>query len=830
MRLTFRLLTFCAATAGPLALTAPAHGQGRYQAQGAAQRHFQDGEEALGRAEEAREDGEADEAEDAFEDAIGAFEKAIDVDPDYVDAYARLGRVYYDLDRPAAAIPVLEAGLARAGDNDEIRFWLGQHLLRAAKVAGAKPAVAGRVDEAVGLLEAVAASTDRFPEVHLVLGNHFYDTGAFGKASAAYVRYLDERPDATQARARLGNAYVRQARFEEALAAFERVREADPDNIAVLVNIGTAHLRLARYDAAAKTMQAALSRDADRGSARFGLAYAHFAAGRAAEALPHFERFVQKRPDSFNGRYFGGSALMDAGRDDAALPELVRAADLRPDVPQPHYKIGIIHLRNGRAAEAVAALEKAEALKPQNPWIVSALGTAARQQGRLDAALERHTQAVRVGQTVEKGVRLARLRATLARTAEAAGQVDAARDAIDGALADGGDDPWVKQTGLAVLTRLAKRRAAAGDAAAAAELWRRALALAPDDPDLRAGLAALRAAAGEGAEALKQAQAIPERDRPSVKAATARARFAVGQYAEAAAAYGALEDPRRAAVGAGAALLAAGDVDGAIERLDAAVEQAGEAAGPDLRRNHALAHLRRAGARLGRRLTAGADVQKAVAGDDHLDPIDVARAHYAALVLALRRKDAREAQAHLARMTEAARQAPDDARVFDPALGRRHPEVLTAYVNVLQGHDDRARRVLDGLREARRGQTEAGELMRVVQHRLGRAAVIRGDLKAARGHLDAARKLGETPELRHDIAVLDWLAGRRGRQLELWTQQAGRIREARFNQAVALEAAGRHEAAWKAFVQAARAGGPQAGKAAEIADAKRRVFGFEEAP
>lgn len=818
-----------AALCGPILLDPiPVYAQGRYQAQGAAQRHFQDGEEALAEAEEARADADEDEAQARFKDAIDAFEKAIDVDPAYVDAYARLGRVYYDLDRPAAAIPILEAGQARASDSEEIRFWLGQHLLRAGTAKGAGDEARGRVAEAVELLEAVAAGSDRFPEVHLVLGNHYYDGGRFGPASTAYRRYLEERPDAIGARARLGNAYIRQERFEEALTAFEAVREADPDNVAVLVNIGTAHLRLARYDDAAKTMSAALERDENRSSARFGLAYAHFAAERHGEAKPHFARFVKQIPDSFNGHYFGGSTLMALGEDDAALPELTRAAELRPDVAQPAYKIGIIHLRNGRSDDARAALTKAEAIKPQNPWVLSALGTADRQQGRFDAALQRHKQAVDIGSKVERGVRLARLQATLALTAEAAEQLDLARASIDRALQIGSDDPWVKQTGLAVLTRLAKRKAV-DDLDGARAIWSRALELAPDDPDLRAGLAALEAAAGRPQDGLKRVNGIAQTDRASVQAAKARARFGAGQYAEAAAAYAAVDDPALAAAGAGAALLAAalddpGRLDGAIEQLDRAralADEAGQPA-PDVRRNQALAHLRK----LGPRVEGGASVRLAVANDEHLPPEDVARAHYAGLIQALRRGNARDADAHLTRMTRAMREAPDGARVFDPKLGRRHVEVLTAYVNVLQKNDERARTLLDGLRESRKGRTEAGQLMRMVQHRLGRQAVVKGDLKAARKHLEAARKLGETDELRHDIAVLDWLSGRRGRQLEVWTRQAGRIRAARFNRAVALEAAGQHEEAWRAFVEAAEAGGPQAEKAAEIADAKRRVFGF----
>ncbi|MCB9550434.1 MAG: tetratricopeptide repeat protein [Myxococcales bacterium] len=823
-RLLAPVLLAATATA-PIVAPLPAAAQGRYQSQGAAARHFQSGEASFARGEEARAEGDAEAADEAFKDAIADFRKAIDADPDLVDAYARLGRLYYDQDRPGDAIPLLEAGLARNAESDDIRFWLGQHLLRQPRRDAAAEA------RAIEMLEGVAARTDRFPEVHLVLANHAYDRADFSRAAEQYTRYLQSRPDAVAARARLGNAYIKQDRFADALAAFQQVRTAEPDNVAVLVNIGTAHLRLKQYPEAIEALTAALRRDPDRQSARFGLAHSYFELARYDEAIPHYQQFATKAPQSFNGQYFGGSALMAAGRDDEALPRLARAHQLRPDVAQPLYKIAIIHLRNDRAEEALAPLQAAQKLRPDDPWILSALGTAARQQGRLDEALALHQKAAAKAAAAE-GDRHAKVHANLALTALLADRVDEAETAISHALARGGADEWVTQAALSVLTAAARARARAGDLPGAeARLESARSASAPATPPSAPTSRSCRPKPAAPTPR-SRSPAPPPRPPPTAPPPAPRSPARALAAKPASTTRPPPPTPRsprparaRAAAGEGAALLAAGRTAEAVTRLDAAA-----AARPDdraLQKNRAIAHLRRAAELLDRRLDAAADVQIAVEADALLDPIDVARAHYAALVLALRRERDREAEAHLARLTRALREAPEGARLLDEKAPARHLDLLTAYTHVLRGQDARALTLLEGLRDARRADSEAGRLLHIVHHRLGRAAALAGDLRAARTHLEAARQLAVTPALTHDVAVLDWLANRRGKQAEVWAALIGKVPEARFNTGVALEAAGKHEEAWRAFARAAREGGPQAATAAEIADAKRRVFGFE---
>ena len=78
-----------ALAAGACLPPTPAAAQGRYQPQGAAQRHFADGEAALQAADSAAAAGDEAGAQARHAEAADAFEKALEADPAYIDAFAK---------------------------------------------------------------------------------------------------------------------------------------------------------------------------------------------------------------------------------------------------------------------------------------------------------------------------------------------------------------------------------------------------------------------------------------------------------------------------------------------------------------------------------------------------------------------------------------------------------------------------------------------------------------------------------------------------------------------------------------------------------------------
>ncbi|MEZ4467851.1 MAG: tetratricopeptide repeat protein, partial [bacterium] len=803
------IILLCALLAGP------ALGQGRYQPQGAAQRAYLEGERLREAGDALRARGKADDAREKYSEALDALLDAHKADPAYIDVYVKLGVLHYSLARHAAALPLLEQGLKRAGGNLDLRFWYGQNLL-----------AAGKAEQAVPVLEQVAAQgAERFPEVLVVLGEHYYGARDFARARPALERFLKLDPEATAVRAKLGNTYFKLGLFAEALAAFEEVQKRWPDNIQAQVNIGNALFQLGRYEQAVAVLEAALKREPDRESVLFNLAQSYFKLGRHAEAVPYYERFVKGRPDSFNGRYFYGSALMELGRDAPALEQLGQALRIKADIPQVAYKMGVIHLRGGRPDAAQASLEQARKGAPDDAWILSALGTVARQRGQLDVALDLHRQAA------ARAPAEARLQANLALTALRADALEVAAPALDEALKLDLRDAFVRAAGATVLAARAKA-AAAQDAAAADKLLERALALQPTDATLLADRALLRLALDDapGARAAAEASLKASPDLPAARHALGRAKLLAG---DAAGARGDLEAAMQAQPTVGTALaLAQALVDGG--QVDAAVDLLTESArswpaDAALRQGQALVHYARAAAQLagdatGRR-TAG-DLRVALEAEASLPREAGARLQYAAAIGALRRGEGREARTHLGLAIQKGRQAgPGLTALLKAGTAASHLEYLQAHADTLVRRYDLA---LEHL-----GRCQAPLERRLCKYALDRQAQAlfqAGDLAGARKALEDARELGADAGVEHNLLVIAWQQKKgRDRALAAWRKLEDQVPEASFNVGVAAEARGDQRAAWEAFRRQVAAGGPLAARAGEIADVKNRIYRFEEA-
>ena len=522
---------------------------------------------------------------------------------------------------------------------------------------------------------------------------------------------------------------------------------------------------------------------------------------------------------------------MELGIDDRALADLEVAASLQPKIAQPKYKIGLIHLRAGRDAPAEAAFEAARAVAPDNPWPLTALGTVARRKGELGRALELQTRAL------ERGEDEARLHGNLAATHLAAGKLDAATERWLRARALDGADAWIRDVGVVLFATRARAKLEAGDPTAAEVELLEAQRLQPDAPALRRNLIVVYVELGRAADALELARALIAEapDDAANQYAMGRALLAANQPTEALvplqAAHAARPDEVTAAA-VGAAALLSGDADLALDALEAVVESG--TSDPAVQTNLALAHVARAGTLVkrsrGDNPRARRHLERALASEPLLGPVDAGRGRYAALVLALRRGDGNEARQHLARLARLvprARDAADDRRIWALDAPANHIDYLTAIADALQKRPSRVVSRFEGTKAIRERRSDEAKLLRWAYMQLADAAFAGDDLEAAARALKSARGIARDDVAEHNEAVIDFRQGRAKKAEKRWRALVGKMPEVGFNLGLALEARGAHDEAYRQFAEYGRGKGPGAERAREIAEIKRRVFGLE---
>jgi tetratricopeptide (TPR) repeat protein len=229
---------------------------------------------------------------------------------------------------------------------------------------------------------------------------------------------------------------------------------------------------------AVQALRRALELDPRNAEAHWRLATRLWADGQTEEAMTLARRAVELAPDDWRSHQTLGATLFSSGRYKDGLAEFETALKLAPDSPGVYQNIAAVHHMLGRWDDAAAATQRALEIRP-TPRAYSNLGTMLYFLGRFPESVA----------AFEKAAELRR-----------------GEYAIWGNLADA--YRWCPD----------KKEKASASYARALDLAREASKSRPNDPELRATIAAYLAKNGDPAAAVEELRAIPaSEDRPSVR-------------------------------------------------------------------------------------------------------------------------------------------------------------------------------------------------------------------------------------------------------------------------------------------------------------------------
>ncbi len=452
-------------------------------------------------------------------DAQAYFEKAVEADPSFAMALAKLSIVHGNLGhldqaRAYSAKAVVKAGNLPPGE----RFYIeGRHYsLDPASIEKAIAAYQKAVDdapehtaarnnlaqllldlrrypEALVHLEELRRGGMTFPGSYLSLAQAYLATGHPDRAREALSSYAAEHPDRSASHENIAYFELTQGRTEAALAAFDKAAALHPDD-SMKIEIGrfVAHALRDEWplaEAAAKRLMASDDpRQRWEGGATLAMASLYRGdVGEARRLAAEGAKTGRNPEERVGARLFRARLEADLGRDREALAEAEGV--LREKVKQPkllaegHAMKAICLTRLGRKAEAEKSLAQVEAFLATIPRPLAEPGRL-HLEGQIALARGDHAAA---RAALEKAAELApvdmlsmddtpvEIRYALARTALEDGENDEARKALR-AVVDAGPArvmtpvPYVRSLGL-----LAALEEKAGRTADARRLYERYL-------------------------------------------------------------------------------------------------------------------------------------------------------------------------------------------------------------------------------------------------------------------------------------------------------------------------------------------------------------------
>jgi predicted O-linked N-acetylglucosamine transferase (SPINDLY family) len=195
--------------------------------------------------------------------------------------------------------------------------------------------------------------------------------------------------------------------------------------------LGICHGRQGQHVAAMRAFAVAHRLDAGNPDFLFNLATAQKAAGEIAGAIAAYRRLLDAVPGHAQGWFNLGNALMQAGETEAAIDAYERAVAIRRDWPDALRNRAVALVEAGRHADALPALEEALSAVPGDPAL-----------RRLKARALSHGGQTKSGITLLNASSDPADLELVAELSTAAGDMDAAYDALDRGGRVTGDPVW----------------------------------------------------------------------------------------------------------------------------------------------------------------------------------------------------------------------------------------------------------------------------------------------------------------------------------------------------------------------------------------------------
>lgn len=266
--------------------------------------------------------GQALQALHRWDEAIDAYESALKLQPDFLDAWNNLGICRQLRGQLPQAATAYRQALLLESRNAGVMANLGTvlremgelpesvELLRAA--ADLEPTVAshslnlgiaywnqGNFTQAERTLDETLARAPQDPEVAFNLGNALHGLGRQREAIERYRQALQLRPDYVDALINLGNVQTEVGEFTAGMEAYDAALRARPDSVVALNNAAVLLRTLGRIDAAETALHRALELDPGNAALHDTLGNVYKDAGDLDAAIASFRQSLKLDPGSW---------------------------------------------------------------------------------------------------------------------------------------------------------------------------------------------------------------------------------------------------------------------------------------------------------------------------------------------------------------------------------------------------------------------------------------------------------------------------------------------------------------------------------------------------
>ncbi len=225
-------------------------------------------------------------SQDDCEKALPYFEKAVESDNNYAEAWAQTGFCREKLGRHSEAIEASRRAVTlRPSAESYFNIGLANYYLKQYREAENSYRQSIRLDPYNGA------------DAWYALGLVYRDWGKADEEIQAYKQALRLKPDYISAHERVASAYVRSKKYPQAIETYKQLVTLKPGDATVLNNMGEAYIELGLTSDAVEAFKRAIQLKSDYGKAYYNLGRSYLNLGNRNAALEQYNILQSIDPD-----------------------------------------------------------------------------------------------------------------------------------------------------------------------------------------------------------------------------------------------------------------------------------------------------------------------------------------------------------------------------------------------------------------------------------------------------------------------------------------------------------------------------------------------------
>jgi tetratricopeptide (TPR) repeat protein len=225
-------------------------------------------------------------SQDDCEKALPYFEKAVESDINYAEAWAQAGFCREKLGRHTEAIEASRRAVTlRPSAESYFNIGLANYYLKQYREAADSYRQSIKLDPYNGA------------DAWYALGLVYRDWSKPDEEIQAYRQAIRLKPDYTSAHERLASAYMRSKKYPQAIEAYKQLLALKPGDAAISNNMGEAYMELGLTSDAVEAFRRAIQLKPDFGKAYYNLGKSYLTSGNRNAALEQYNILQTLDPD-----------------------------------------------------------------------------------------------------------------------------------------------------------------------------------------------------------------------------------------------------------------------------------------------------------------------------------------------------------------------------------------------------------------------------------------------------------------------------------------------------------------------------------------------------